>query len=559
VARFSRTHNLVPPTIDSTLKVNTETQKPPLLDRLIGIVSPERALKRAESREMLETFPARQAAYRSQLPTRLDTQWNTTIGYMGANNPLNRWRLTKMRDRARDLERNNAVACAMLDRAVENVIGHGFTLRPQTADEGFNKDAKGLWDSWFKTADIRGLSSATAFQQLMFRCYLRDGDVGAAFVRWQGEAYLQMITGDLIDTKFGGYDFANNILDGIKFDSRGRPLEFHLLTYALDGQRSENIVPARDFVFMSRRRGPDQTRGEPCFAQVSQLMDQIDGYTEATVIAARIAACQGLLIKTSDAGKAFMTLQQQANANNFQQASAPMEPGMIRYIRPGDDVVQVTPQQPTQSFPDFISQLLRFAGVTLGMPLELVMLDFSRTNYSSARASLLQAYRAFRTLQQEFADQFLSRVYRWRISKWVKSGALTVPATIEDSFWSHKWITPGWAWVDPQREIAAAMMEIDAGFNTLTDILAQHGREFEDVVTRRSEEIKRLKEQGVPTAHSGLTRDDVPAGQAAAMRPGTSGAAPAPKPKDGLPKEKDDDNDGQQPDDDDDAETPDSE
>lgn len=495
--------------------MDNPSAKRSVIDRLIGNVSPKWAAEREYYRSVREQIPRFDAVYAGQLPTRLDTQWNTTVGYMGANNPLNRWRLTKMRDRSRDLERNNAVACAMLDRCVENVIGHGFTLRPLTSDTGFNKDAKELWDDWLGGADLRGMASAAELQRLVFRCMLRDGDAGVAFVRKGSDAYLQTFTGDLIDTAYGGYNFAENILDGIKFDQNGRPLEYHVLGIAMDGQRSETIISARDFVFMARRRSPNQTRGEPAFAQNFALFDQISGYVEAAVVAARIAACQALLIKSNNAGKEFGTLVQSQNSNNQGQAFETMEPGMVRRLRPGEDVVTVNPAQPTQSFPDFITQLLRFAGITMGLPLELVMLDFSRTNYSSARASLLQAYRSFRTLQQQFADQFLARTYRWRLSKWVKDGTLAVPAAIEDSFWDHTWQSPGWAWVDPQREIAGAMAEIDAGFNSRTAAMAERGRDFEDVAKRLAEELETLEKLGLSVSRSTLTRDPLPAGVAA--------------------------------------------
>jgi lambda family phage portal protein len=493
---------------------NTES-KQPLLERAISAVSPSWALRRAQSRSDLEVIPQINAIYRSSAAGRTDTQWSTTLGYTGANHPLNRYRLTRLRDRARDLERNNAIASGMLDRAVENVVGHGFRLQATTGDEKFNTRAEELWGNWTQNADICGTRTWTELQRLIVRSFLRDGDVGCALVSRGSDCKLQPVPGDQIDTMNGGYDLGNRVLDGIQFNAVGRPIAFYLLDYGDFGERKETVVSANDFVFLSRLKSLTQVRGEPVYSQVFKLFDQVDGYIEAVVVAARVAACQALYIRSGDAAKQAGLLQTVPNSVNDFQPIKVVEPGSVIYGKPGDEITQITPMQPTQSFPDFVTQLMRFAGLTLGLPLELVMLDFSRTNYSSARASLLQAYRAFKTIQQQFSEIFLARVYRWRISKWVKDGTLKVPdsiagdieAGVSPSFWRHNWISPGWAWVDPTKEIQAAMMEVDAGLNTLTNIAAQHGLEWNEIVTKRAQELRQMETLNVPTIRSSQTRD----------------------------------------------------
>jgi lambda family phage portal protein len=484
------------------------SDRPPIIDRLIKYVSPKWAAHRAYYRGAIDALPQIGATYRGGIPTRLDTQWSPTLGFQGANAPLNRWRLTQLRDRARDLERNNTIACGMLDRATENVIGHGFRLQAQTDDGKFNKQVEALWSDWTERADIRGRRSWVQLQRLIYRSRLRDGDVGCAFVQRGQDVRLQPISGDLIDTQYGGYDAATNTYDGIQFDKDGRAQAYNVISLApLTGQRTATVVSANDFVFLSRDKNLDQVRGEPCFAQVMPLFDQIDGYIEAVVIAARVAACQALLIKSGNSGKEIGKLGTAQNSQGQYQPIAGMEPGMVRYLRPGEEVVAVNPTQPQQQFPDFVAMLLRFAGVSLGMPLELVLLDFSRTNYSSARAALLQAYRVFRSEQTYFTDHFLRRVYRWRVSKWVKDGVLVPPAAIQSNYWKHSWIAPGWAWVDPTKEIEAALMEVDGGLNTLTNIAAQHGHDFYELVQARKRELDTLAAAGIPTARSARTRD----------------------------------------------------
>lgn len=491
-------------------------EKAPLIDRVIRYFSPGAAVRRSQERAVLDSMPAIEAVYRGQLPTRIATPWNTSIGFQGANNPLNRWRLTKMRDRSRDLERNNAIACGLLDRCVDNVIGpHGIRAVPQTGDSDFDKLVTEKWERWTEVCDIRGYCSFAEMQRLTLRGHLRDGDAGIAFVKAGGDVKLQGVPGDQIDTQYGQIPDPS-VLDGIRFDNKGRPTQFSIIGYDLMGQRSQSWVSANDFVFFPRLRYTTQYRGEPAFSQIFNLLDQIDGYLEAIVVASRVAACQSLLVKTTDASKIFGGLQTTINSQNQTQPIVNFEPGMVRYLKPGEDVVQIKPEQPHADFVNFLTELLRIAGVTFGMPLELVLLDFSRTNYSSARASLLQAYRSFQTLQQQFIDTVLKRIYRWRISRWVATGELEVPTALRGNpakgqpptYWKHTWIAPGWAWVDPVKEIQAAMLEVDLGITSLTDIAAQHGKILTEIFQRRSNELIEQRKLDIPVIHSSLTRDD---------------------------------------------------
>ena len=72
-----------------------------------------------------------------------------------------------------------------------------------------------------------------------------------------------------------------------------------------------------------------------------------------------------------------------------------LEGGTFIPLYPGDKMTPFTPSRPAPQFANFVEAVARQIGVAAGMPYELVMKDFSTTNYSSARASLLEAWRFF--------------------------------------------------------------------------------------------------------------------------------------------------------------------
>jgi capsid protein len=77
-----------------------------------------------------------------------------------------------------------------------------------------------------------------------------------------------------------------------------------------------------------------------------------------------------------------------------------LEGGSIIPIFPGDKVAPFTPSRPNSAYGAFVENLLRHIGTGLNIPYELLLKDFSKTNYSSARSALLEAWRYFNGRRQ---------------------------------------------------------------------------------------------------------------------------------------------------------------
>src|SRR5688500_2834618 len=109
----------------------SQSIKPNLVDKVVEFFAPARAAARMEARSFL-------ASYRGGQTTRLDRAIPTSSGMTGWNHPLSGNTLTTLRDRARNLDRNNCLASSLLDRATENVIGCGHRLQVRTKDTAWN-------------------------------------------------------------------------------------------------------------------------------------------------------------------------------------------------------------------------------------------------------------------------------------------------------------------------------------------------------------------------------------------------------------------------------------
>lgn len=475
------------------------------LERVIAWFSPGWAARRAVQRNVLQL-----AGHRNARPGRLG---RSPGGQGGADFHLETtYDRRDLVDRARQLQRDNALADGLLSRSTENVVGRGIKPQASTKDPAWNEAAEKLFTEWAQQqADVRGMATFEELQRLVFRAYLRDGDVGIAKLTDGSQAvYLS----DQISSPVGR-ESDPRMRDGVELDRRGRPVRFWVASGA-DDPRFPNrrqalqreAIAAKDFMFLTRRMDTDQTRGLPVFAQNEWLFEQIDGLVEAITVAARMAACYGLVIETPY-GPGDSIYQTQTGADGRSYRIENFEPGGIKYLEVGEKMAQLAPQQPQQDAPDFLAFLCRLAGLQLGLPLELILLDFSRTNLSSARASLLQAYRAFRILQQYLVDHWLRPTWEWLVRRWIAAGKLPARA---DAF-ACDWVPDGWSWIDPLVELQAHGLAIDLGVETLEEITRSMGKDFVRLLDKRKEEIKKQKAAGMPEVRSNLTRDPTLPGQ----------------------------------------------
>src|SRR4051812_21975832 len=91
------------------------------------------------------------ADYNAAQPSRFRRQ---RVGLYGSGDAhyASEWAFIRVREYARDMERNDALVGAILDRAVDNTVRTGFVLEPKTGDPKLNKDLKARWDDWAEDA-----------------------------------------------------------------------------------------------------------------------------------------------------------------------------------------------------------------------------------------------------------------------------------------------------------------------------------------------------------------------------------------------------------------------
>lgn len=468
-----------------------EPPKQPVIDRVISYLAPTYAARRTAAREALALMPrggARGSA-RGAIKTRLDDNW--TYGTNGTVSRLSTSNQRSMRARAQQLDRDNSLFSTLLSRSVDFCVGKGFVVQALTDDEGWNNQAEALWRDYWQSPEASGLSGLEV-DRAMWRAWKRDGAAEAVLLK---DGRIQLIEDAQLVTPRENLTKAE-YFDGVEVDKSYRPVAFHVAT-----DNGTQRVPARDMLYLPNLKRVVDVRGTPALASSFGLFDQIDGYIEAAIVAARMAACFGIIRKMESPSSGPAGLPLVKNSDNQAQPQITVEPGLFEYAATADELSQIDPKQPGAQFEPLVRTLMRIAALEMGFPAEVAFLDFSTSNYSRAKASLNQAQRSAEPQQQVFINRFRTPLYRWRISKWMKEGKLPR----RDDAWKHKIIADPWPYIDPRHDISGLMMEVDAGLKTEADQILARGGDPADVRKRRAHELDEKRKLGIPVMRSNLT------------------------------------------------------
>lgn len=251
-----------------------------------------------------------------------------------------------------------------------------------------------------------------------------------------------------------------------------------------------------------------QTRGKPQLASVMRQFKVLGDYTNAELKAAVVNAMVAIVTKSSMGQEQLVELlssnpdalkSYQEGLAQRGRASVDFNAGMILPLALGEDFASFTPARPVDSFEPFTLALFRHIAAGLNIPYELLLKDFSKTNYSSARAALLEAWRFFRGRRKWIIANWCQPIFELWLEEEVMEGRIEAPGFYENrAFYCRtKWIGDGRGWVDPLKEAQAADMRLKTGLTTLEDECAEQGQDWEEVLQQRAREIKRAKELGI--------------------------------------------------------------
>ncbi len=418
-----------------------------------------------------------------------------------------RFSLEVMRNRSRELVRDNEFARRYMNLLKTNVVGdHGFHLQVKARNDDGKLDAAGntiienAWKRWGRlgspTAD--GRMSWYDCQRLFIETLARDGEV---FIKkLSGSKYrdgfaIQFIESDMVDEKKNEtLPNGNQIRMGVEMDKAHRPIAYWVLTshpgdriYHTAQARKHIRVPADEMMHVFMPNRTHQTRGEPFMVSAMSAMKMLHAYREAEVIAARIGASKMGMI-TTPSGDEFAA----DGLENDYQPVIDVEPGTFHQLPNGYDFKMFDADHPNTGYAEFESAMLR--GISSGLNVSYAALsnDLSSVNYSSIRQGALDERDGYRALHMFMIEHFVEPIFRAWLSSAMDFGGIPLPGNKYDKFSDNaNFRGRGWNWVDPLKEINAAVVGLQNGVLSMQDVAANYGRDVEETFNQiaRDKEI----------------------------------------------------------------------
>lgn len=424
-----------------------------------------------------------------------------------------------LRNRSRALVRDNPYARQAKRTTQINVVGaRGIRMQPQILrpggqekDERRNNALTAAWNRWCRpdSCDVTGRLSFHGIELAVIGALPESGEIGIRLVRQpMGRSRvplaLELIEADQIDDDYTGYsDRPDHYWRmGVEFNNWGRPTRYAILTKhpgdaELSTYRSSTkkhvFIDAADFIHVYLPERIGQSRGTPWFSPIVTTAWNLGKYEEAHWTRKRVQANSLGWIQTPEPDQ-FGTLNPDGTPSvEDNKRLWNTEPGSYNFLLPGETAIPPDFGPDDNQYEAVVRTLTRRFAAGFGCSYETISRDFSDTNYSSSRLSILEDRDHWRVIQSMLIQQVHQRIFE----EWLMAAALTdLPMPMFSDIWQRPerynaphWQARAWSWVDPSKEMKAMEQARALQLQTHAEQIIEYtGNDFMDTMTSLSKE-----------------------------------------------------------------------
>lgn len=479
----------------------------------------------SRSVEMSDYYPALQSADAALLPER-----------------------DMMQGRAWDQYRNSGWAVSGIQKLRDGVVGAGLRLSSKPDWKSLNltfeqsrdlgREFERGWNAWSTDPDFYcDVERKTDFNGLCavaFNHYVLDGEA-ICLPYWlpdRGGKYalaLQIVDPDRLcnpnnqpETSYmrGGvekgkygepvaYHFRNGHPSDIWMDTAHDPFTWTRVPAYVRGTKRRGVIHA----FLKDKAGA--TRGRGLFTPILERMHMERRWSKTELQSALIHAVFAAFVKSpfdqqmaqsmlDPQGGASLSPYQDARAGYHNKTNLSLDGARIPKLFPGEELQLLRSERPNNGFAAFEESCLRYFASSMGISYEQISMDWSKVNYSSARAALLEVWKHISVVRAEFVRDFVQQVYVLLGEELVERGEVSIPdgaPAYRDALaaWTRaKWIGPARGYIDPTKEAQASEMRMQSMLSTLEDEAAEQGKDWEELTEQRRHELQTLSDLGIP-------------------------------------------------------------
>lgn len=432
---------------------------------------------------------------------------------------------TALRAKSRDLRHNDSIVKNYAKLIEFGVVGKtGFKLKVLGRDTDGTLDIVGntavqrAWEDFCKSknCDLNKKRNLRDICAAVITTTAIDGECLIRIVRSKASAdskygiQLQVLDSDRMDHLYNAdLQNGNYIRMGVEINQFGAPVAYHLKKYSNKStdyaggnyMGDYERVPANDLVHFFKMEAAEQTRGIPWTSAVILDLKDLGQFGEACVIAGKVGASSSIMLERSEEisidkianGRVVRSSAEGEEGINYQQPDEldyyynEVGAGQITVLPKGVKAVPFTPGYPADAFATYYKKAGQKIAAGLGVsPLRLFN-DLEDLNYSTSRTVMQDENYSFEVYQNLMIDTLLTKVYEsWLMQAmlnkkiFLKPGLL-LPIEKMEKFMEYRFIGRAFGYVDPSVEVETAVMEYKLGIKSLTEILAEQGKDLREV------------------------------------------------------------------------------
>lgn len=311
--------------------------------------------------------------------------WNPpATGPVAATTPA----LPTLRNRIRDLVRNDAIAASAVRVMANSVVGFGIQCRTNTKDPAQKARVNEVWSAWAGQAATDG-GDFYSLQAVIVRALVTDGE---AFIRIRARKtedglpvplQLEPLEADflpLLDTDVHpGLPEGHVIRQGIEFDKINRRVAYWFNTQhpgevnPFVGSSNTDLtrVPAESVLHVFEPQRIGQIRGVSPFASVVAKLRNVADYDDAVTERVKLANLFVAFLKKPVASGAD-PMTGLAIEGTLDAPISGLEPGLMQELLPGEDVTFSAPPDAGATYADFMRTQHLIIAAALGVPVEML-------------------------------------------------------------------------------------------------------------------------------------------------------------------------------------------
>ena len=479
--------------------------------------------------------------------------------------------------RSRDIGRNDAYVQGGATLHKDGIVGAFYMLnakpmwevlgKTEEWAETFQREVESLFTLWaespMKWVDASRQNDLTSLVRLAVGVYTFTGEALATveYVKQNGREFrtaIQMVDTDRLSTpETMRYD--PTIRGGLKLDGYGAPQSAFIRVrhprdiytgvpeYWWKEVKFQKPWGRQQVIYIREQQRIDQTRAIADIVAGLKEIAITKKFRDVTLQKAVLAATYAATIEselppqavyeqlgvTGGAGKAttdYATQFLTALAAYTGSSKNMLIDGVkIPHLYPGTRLNFQHAADPAGVGQDFEQSLLRYIAAALNVSYEELARDYSKTNYSSARAAMATTYRFMQSRKRIVADSFASHVYRLWLEEAINQDRIkSFPASeapmlytdgflnlMFDALTNCVWIGAARGQIDELKETQAAVLRIKYGLSTHEDELSRMGKDWRQVYSQLEREAKErddrkivLFEDNSVNAASGTPRQD---------------------------------------------------